>query len=383
MEHRHSLLRLIDEFKVYHCVECGKCTGACPLAQVDRDFSPRLMAKEAIEKGLASEYLRDKVWVCLTCGLCTERCPLGIAFADFIRALRALYRGEDCRGHLSHGGALQGLMRIQAAPRLVQNRLDWISPGLKVAARGEILYFVGCLPYFDAFFRDLKVGATEIAVDTVKILNSLGIEPVVLPDERCCGHDLIWTGDEESFHRLRRINIESFQKAGARTIVTACAECSYVLKHLYRDASEPFPFEVMHLSEFLQAGGLRVETPHRPAAAYQDPCRLARFQGLYEAPRELLGGVVELREMPHSGRGAWCCGNSAWLHCDRYSKQMQVERLMEAKGTGAEMLVTACPKCRVHLTCAMREVNRVHDFPLEIKDISSVIAGAIEEDKKP
>ncbi|MFH1930577.1 MAG: (Fe-S)-binding protein [Pseudomonadota bacterium] len=378
MDKSETLNQLIEKFQVFHCVECGKCTGACPLAQVDRDFSPRLMAKYAIEQGIDSEYVREKAWACLTCGLCDERCPVGISFTEFIRTIRPLYTREDFKGHLSHGGALHGLMRMQTAPGLIQNRLDWITPDLKVSSRGEILYFVGCLPYFETFFSDMSVSLVKIAVDTVRILNSLGIEPVVLPDERCCGHDLIWTGDGESFHKLRLFNIESFKKAGVKTIITACGECSYVLKYLYPDSSERFPFKVMHLSEYLKMTGFVAGRSIDKIATYQDPCRLGRFQGVYDAPRELLGQILELREMSHFGPGAWCCGNSAWLNCDRYSKQMQVERLLEAKGTQADLMVTACPKCQVHLTCAMRDVNRLQDLSMKILDISSVIAESIE-----
>jgi Fe-S oxidoreductase len=57
---------------------------------------------------------------------------------------------------------------------------------------------------------------------------------------------------------------------------------------------------------------------------------------------------------------------------------MQVERLLEAKGTQSNLIVTACPKCQVHLTCAMRDVNRVQDLRMKILDISSVIAESIE-----
>jgi Fe-S oxidoreductase len=239
---------------------------------------------------------------------------------------------------------------------------------------------VGCLPYFEIFFSDLDLNLKKIAADTVRILNSLGIEPVVLSDERCCGHDLIWTGDEETFDRLRRLNLESFHKAGVRTIITACGECSHVLKQLYPDAADPFPFEVMHLSEFLQKTDFPLEKKRDRVVTFQDPCRLGRFQGVYDAPRQLLGSILELREMRHFAAGAWCCGNSAWLGCDRYSKQMQVERLLEAHGTQSDMLVTACPKCQVHLTCAMRDVNRLQDLHMEIKDLSSVIAEALEGD---
>ena len=104
---------------------------------------------------------------------------------------------------------------------------------------------------------------------------------------------------------------------------------------------------------------------------------MGRFQGVYDAPRELLGAILDVREMAHFGAGAWCCGNSAWLHCDRYSKQMQVERLLEAKRTEADLIVTACPKCQIHLACAMRDVNLQMDLHLKIQDIASVIAEAV------
>jgi Fe-S oxidoreductase len=271
-------------------------------------------------------------------------------------------------------------MRMQGASGLIQNRLDWITPDLKIATQGDLLYFVGCLPYFETFFSDLKVSLGRIAVDTVTILNALGTVPVVLPDERCCGHDLIWIGDDESFQGLRRINMASFQKAGVKTIVTACGECSYVLKHLYPREADAFPIEVMHLSEYLGKVGLPDGHRLNQAATYQDPCRLGRLQGVFDAPRSLLGSILEIREMRHFGAGSWCCGNSAWLGCDKYSKQMQVERLREAKETQSDLIVTACPKCQVHLTCAMRDVNRLENLQMRIQDLSGVVARSMERD---
>jgi len=335
------------------------------------------VAKYFIEQGPAFPYVREKVWSCLTCGLCEERCPSGIAFGHFVREIRSQYMRTDGRLHLSHGGALQGIMRMQSRKDLRQHRLDWVTPGLKISTHGDVLYFVGCLPYFEAFFVAMDLPLTRIAVETVKVLNALGIAPVVLAEERCCGHDLIWTGDEEAFQKLRHMNLQAFHDTGAKTIVTACAECSHVLKQFYGEDAGSFPFEVKHLSEFLLDSDFPVGNPPGWIATYQDPCRLGRFQGVYEAPRELLKPLLEYREMRHSGPGAWCCGNSAWLHCDRYSKQIQVERLREAKETGSDVIVTACPKCQVHLTCAMKDNNLRHDLKMEIKDLSSVMADSI------
>ena len=378
MDLSRDVLQLIQEHRVFHCIECGKCTGACPFAQVDRDFSPRLLAKYAMEEGIHSRYVRQKAWACLTCGLCQARCPQGISFPHFVRGLRHLYERDGDDGvPASHGGALHCLMRMQAASGLAQRRLDWLTPDLRTSARGELLYFAGCLPHLDAFFSDLSVRLNHIGVATVRILNALGIAPVVLPQERCCGHDLLWSGDGESFRTLRRLNVESFRASGVSTIVTACAECSYVLKALYPEPGEPFPFHVMHLSEYLHGLAFRPGRALGRVATFQDPCRLGRFQGVYEAPRELLSSVLTLREMDHFRDGSWCCGNSAWLSCDRYSKQIQVERLLEAKSTGSDLIVTACPKCQIHLRCAMRDRNLLHDLDMEIQDLACLLAETI------
>ncbi len=92
------------------------------------------------------------------------------------------------------------------SPDLVQNRLDWVLPELKVSDSGSTAYFVGCAPYFDIFFSGIEVETLSIARDSIRLLNFLDIEPVLLGQERCCGHDLLWTGDQENFEDLCRLN---------------------------------------------------------------------------------------------------------------------------------------------------------------------------------
>jgi len=41
-------------------------------------------------------------------------------------------------------------------------------------------------------------------------------------------------------------------------------------------------------------------------------------------------------------------------------------------------LVTACPKCMIHLTCAMRDPLRQGSLALPIRDLVNVLAGQIE-----
>lgn len=86
---------------------------------------------------------------------------------------------------------------------------------------------------------------------------------------------------------------------------------------------------------------------------------------------------LTLKEMENSGRSAICCGNNGFINCDAYSKRIQVERLKEAKATRADLLVTACPKCMIHLTCAMRDPVRGGSMAMEIRDLVSVLADQI------
>ncbi len=75
--------------------------------------------------------------------------------------------------------------------------------------------------------------------------------------------------------------------------------------------------------------------------------------------------AINLIEMERSRENALCCVTSAWMACTGCSKEIQTQRLHEAEETGADTLITACPKCRIHLTCAQSGV----DMDMVINDI--------------
>ena len=116
--------------------------------------------------------------------------------------------------------------------------------------------------------------------------------------------------------------------------------------------------------------------PREGAVTYQDPCRLGRQAGCLEPPRQLLERIpgLELKEMASHGLGSLCCGNNAFINCDSYSKRHQVERLKEARATGAGLLVTACPKCMIHLTCAMQDPHQDGPLEMKVRDLASLLA---------
>jgi len=375
-----SLADVVKRIEAYYCLDCGKCTGVCPVSRVSRDFSPRTLLLKAI-RGDRNDLFADRsIWSCLACGLCDEKCPSGIRYIELTKAIRLEAHHGGVQTSCSHGGAFQSLMRIMTSPQLNQNRLEWLTGDMKVTTHGDVLYFVGCAPYFDAFFSDIGVSTLTAAKSSIRLLNAMGIEPVVLPNERCCGHDLLWSGDLEGFKRLAEHNLQAIEKSGAKKVIFSCPEGYRTFKLDYPEHFGPLKFSVEHISELLASeiskGSLKLQ-PGKRVVTYQDPCRLGRHLGIYEEPRAALLGIpeLELREMPRSKKNAICCGVSAWLNCDSCTKLLQLQRLAEAESTGAELLVTACPKCEIHFRCAMS--GQDDGVKVEIKDLTTVIVEAL------
>jgi heterodisulfide reductase subunit D len=357
---RTPISQVIEDANIRLCLECGKCSSSCPITRLNPDFSPRMTVKRILSGAEDISVNDPGIWACLTCGLCQERCPSDVHYVDFVRACREEAQQMGITGTCSHKDVLLDLQRIMANPKTKQKRLGWLPKDAKISESGDFLYFVGCLPYFDVIFKDIKANSIETAKSVVRIMNKVGIEPVILKNERCCGHDLNFTGDRENFEKLAKMNVESIRETKAKKVVTSCAECYRTMKLDYPKIVGALGFEVVHVSEFL-ADIIEKEQLEFPEVfkdkkvSYQDPCRLGRHMGVYDAPRKVIKGIPEtdLLEMERNRENSMCCGVNAWLSCGKIAKQIQIDRLMEAKATGAEWLITACPKCQIHLKCAM------------------------------
>ncbi|MBI4230285.1 MAG: (Fe-S)-binding protein, partial [Planctomycetes bacterium] len=237
-----DLPSILRQTRSYHCLNCGKCTAACPLPEVKAGYSPRRIVARSV---LGSDGSGEGAWSCLTCGACRSVCPMDVDYTGFVRQVRqeGLERGEGIP--CTHAGIFQCVPRMHASSDRTQDRMAWITPDLEVATRGEIVLFVGCLPYYDEVFSWLGIASTDIARSAVRILNRLGIRPAILPAERCCGHDAYWNGETETFRRLAERNIETLRSAGAKTVLATCPECFLSLSKLYPSVGK-LPFEVRH-----------------------------------------------------------------------------------------------------------------------------------------
>jgi Fe-S oxidoreductase len=87
---------------------------------------------------------------------------------------------------------------------------------------------------------------------------------------------------------------------------------------------------------------------------YHDSCRLGIHLEVIDSPRRLFEAAgLKVVEMENTKNRSYCCGNCAWTNCSSTTMKMQLERMRQAKRTGAEYLLTSDPKCQIHLSCAM------------------------------
>jgi len=370
---------------IRYCLQCGECTSICPIARVDPKYSPRETVNRILT-GPEGEILSDKsVWSCLTCGLCTERCPEDVNYPLFIRNLRVTATKMSVEHISPHNGIPLMVSRMMVSPRIKQNRLEWLPEEAQTSKQGDVLYFVGCLPYYNVFFEDLDFKGTKIAQSAIMILNKIGIKPVVLENERCCGHDLLWNGDVDNFERLAKLNLKDIEETRASKVIFSCPEGYDTIKKEYAKFFGDLGFETLHISEFLldfvEKGKLKFDARIPKKVTYQDPCRLGRHQGIYDAPRKIVTSIpgIELVEMGKSRENAECCGVSAWINCNQFSDAEQIKRLEDIQNTGADILITACPKCQIHLKCAMsrKTPSKLESTNIEICDLTELIAEAM------
>jgi Fe-S oxidoreductase/coenzyme F420-reducing hydrogenase delta subunit len=383
LEGSGSIAAVVKKHDIYNCQDCGKCTSSCPLALSGKEFSPHAIANAAIRGEGASGQMQKDIQSCLTCGICHERCPSDVNFPEFIRDMRRYIHESGGGSTGPHGGFFHSMMRTMASPAVLPKRWRHVSDDIQLDPEGKILFFGGCAPYFDAFFpKQQGVKTTEILEDALRLLNFFDIQPRILSGERCCGHDLLWSGDRANFQRLAKLNVEMVRDSGVEEVITSCPECYRTLAVDYEKNDVRTGFKVTHLYQFLEReldkGGVAFD-PLGKKITYQDSCRLNRLESQRALPRKLIRRLTgtEFTEMRDSGLSALCCGNCAWTRCDAYSKALQVKRIRQARDTGGDLMVTSCPKCQIHLRCAMEDPSKGGPLSMEMIDLASVIARTI------
>jgi Fe-S oxidoreductase/nitrate reductase gamma subunit len=375
------------------CIACGRCEEVCPAFAAGQSLSPKKLIlgmrdlvranrdrEDAAHGGkevVGNAFDGDFIWYCLTCLACTQACPAFIAHVDTLLEIRQNQVTMKGRAGADVSRVIRS-MEVQGNPFGSQIiRGDWVeSLGVPVLGEGDecdVLYWVGCLTTFDEEKR-------QIAQDLLEVLSNSGIDFGLLgKGEVCCGDPARVCGAESLFQSIAKSQVEALNRRKFETLLVSCPHCYNVLKNEYPQFGGSF--EVVHHSEFLRnllrSGGLRPEEPSRGTTVYHDPCYLGRYQGIYEAPREVVHSVSGSApvEMESCREGSFCCGGGGghfWMET-REGERIDTLRIQQVKNANAETVVTGCPYCFHMLNDAIKTMNLEKE--IRIVDLVSHVVG--------
>ena len=243
-----------------------------------------------------------------------------------------------------------------------------------LAAQGqppEILFWVGCAGSFDA-------RAQKVSRAFAEILNKAGVSFAILgQEEKCTGDPARRAGNEFLFQMLALQNIETLNMYQVRKIVCTCPHCFNTLRNEYPALGGNY--EVMHHSQFLeqllQEGRIKLQEGGVETVTYHDSCYLGRVNGVYEAPRQVIGMLrAEIRELKRSRVNGLCCGAGGaqmFKEDEPGSKRISTERAEEVIAGGVSKVVANCPFCITMLQDGIKSLDKQQE--VMVYDLSELI----------
>jgi len=374
--------QFIRDHDLYACIQCGKCTGGCPMAMKTK-LNPRGLIYRLLVAGNGFDIEgREELWDCTTCNTCASRCPKEVNPMEIVIALRGAFV-EKGRVHPNVKTALESIFRHGnplTFPR--EDRAVW-AEGLGIKPydeSSEYLYFAGCTPSYDPRVQ-------KVAQSLVRLMQESGVDFGFLgSEESCCGSEARRLGEVGLFEMIVEETTEMYKSLNVRKMVTTSPHCYNTFKNDFRaiPAGEQFNPQVQHYTQLLaglvEGGQLKFSGSLDKTVTYHDPCYLGKHNGVFDEPRAVLKGIpgLKLVEMDRSREKSLCCeggGGRMWLEGTNPEIRLAQQRVQEALETGAEILATACPFCMLTLDEAVKHLNA--QDKIQVLDIAELAAQAL------
>ncbi|HLE30923.1 MAG TPA: (Fe-S)-binding protein [Anaerolineales bacterium] len=368
--------QFVREHGLLACIQCGKCTGGCPMAIKTR-LNPRNLVYRLLIAGNGFDLEgREELWDCTTCSTCYSRCPKQVNPMEAIIALRSAFV-EKGRVHPNVKTALESTFRHGnplTMPR--EDRAAWAKDlSVKSIAEGaEYLYYVGCTPSYDPRVQ-------QVSRALVRVLQSTGVDFGILGEqENCCASEVRRLGEAGLFEMLVEENTGMFKELNVGKMFTTSPHCFNVFKNDYPKNGLRVQHYTQLLAGLLESGDLRFAGKVEKTATYHDPCYLGKHNKVFDEPRAVLKSIpgLKLVEMDRSREKSLCCeggGGRMWLEGTNPNVRLAQLRVKEALETGAEILATACPFCLLTLDEAVKHIKA--EEKIRVMDIAEIAAQAL------
>jgi glycolate oxidase iron-sulfur subunit len=402
---------------VDRCNKCGLCIPACPVYQqvLMEAASPRgkvQLVKSFLEGDIElSKRFKEIILTCLLCENCVVNCPSGVqhdhVFTDLRTELVKQY-GLNWKKRLIYG-LLMNEKFLHSSSVLAKLGRNWLleifAKGMRIGnipigrlpklnpkpfrdrfdgvilpegeAKGRVFYFTGCFTnYFDE----------AVGQAVVNVLKKLQLQIEIPSQQDCCGIAPILSGEADIPLSNVEKNIAVMGRKDIEVVLVDCATCGAAFKKEYiallkrkgmdtqraetlRDKTQDvleYIADRIHLLPLRKDG-----SGEKIRVTYHDPCHLVRAQGISEAPRKILRALpgVEYVEMKEANM---CCGGGGSFQFDfpKISKGITENKLKNIRETGASIVVTGCPGCRLTLGGNMDEKDRIQVLhPIQLLDM--------------
>ena len=364
------------EHGLFACIQCGKCTGGCPMA-LKTKLNPRMLIYRLLISGNGFNLDgRDELWDCTTCSTCYSRCPKQVNPMEAIIALRSAIV-EKGRVHPNVKTALESTFR-HGNPLIMprEDRGKWVEDleVKRMADGAEYLYFVGCSPSYDPRVQ-------HVARAIVRLLQGGGVDFGILAEEEsCCGSEVRRLGEAGLFEMIAEENTELFKGVGAGKLFTTSPHCYNTFKNDYPANGVQVQHYTQVLAGLVEGRALEFSKKVEKTVTYHDPCYLGKHNNVFDEPRDVLRGIpgVKLVEMDRSRQKSLCCeggGGRMWLEGTNPGTRLAQWRVQEALDTGADILATACPFCLLTLDEAVKHLNA--QDRLRVMDVAEIAVQAL------
>jgi Fe-S oxidoreductase len=397
------------------CTKCGRCHEVCPARAGGAPLSPRdliLDLRQWVDTATGGFTLLDReqrpdrtgplaksegvkiagdvidaatLWSCTTCMHCVDVCPVGIEHVPTIVQLRRSLVDEGTidatlqsalQNLATQGNSFGKSARMRAR---WTRELDFEIPDARKQPV-KYLWFVGDFASFD---ERLQENSRVLA----RILHDAGVDfGLLYESEHNSGNDVRRAGEEGLFEMLAEHNIEALQGAQFEEIFTTDPHTLNALSNEYPRLGARY--KVWHytelLAQLLESGQISVR-PLGYRVTYHDPCYLARYNGVLDAPRRILRALgCELVEMPRNGADTFCCGAGGgriWMDDSLLAERPSESRIAEALRLDVGQFVVACPKDVTMFSDAVKTTRA--DDRLSVRDITVLIDEAMTRPTEP
>ena len=364
-----------EKFDLLGCIQCGRCTGGCPVT-VRTNLNVRRFVYDAYNEDLLEELSRvAEIWDCTACHTCAVRCPKGLKPLEVLIGLRSLVV-ESGKTQPTVRDALESTFmegNPWNKPRATRN--DWME-GLDVRVAEpdesvENLFFVCCTIAYDPRVQ-------VVAKNMVRLLQEAGVDYAFLgTEETCCGSEIFTLGEDGLFEMLIEDNTELLNEYQADRIVALSPHCFTTFNTHYPDLNKPVIHYTQLLAELLEQGKIAFKNGLEKRIVYHDPCYLGKQSGVYDEPRRVLEAIegVELVEFDRCRERSLCCeggGGKMWVESESKVERLAETRVKDARALGADILAVACPFCVLTLDDALKAKG--FEEEMQVAEITEILA---------